>query len=49
VAAVGRWVRSIGPERAHLRADIVAGLPGGESTQAAYLDAGAWLVKTHDE
>ena len=28
VAAVGRWLRSVGPERAHLRADIVAGLPG---------------------
>jgi SulP family sulfate permease len=32
VAAVGRWVRSIGPERAHLRADIVAGLPGAISS-----------------
>lgn len=28
LAAAGRWLRSIGPERAHLRADIVAGLPG---------------------
>ena len=28
VAAAGRWLRSVGPERAHLRADIVAGLPG---------------------
>jgi SulP family sulfate permease len=27
LAAAGRWVRTIGPERAHLRADIVAGLP----------------------
>jgi SulP family sulfate permease len=27
LAAAGRWVRAIGPERAHLRADIVAGLP----------------------
>ena len=27
LAASGRWVRTIGPERAHLRADIVAGLP----------------------
>ncbi len=27
LAAVGRWVRTVGPERAHLRADIVAGLP----------------------
>jgi SulP family sulfate permease len=27
LAVVGRWVTSIGPERAHLRADIVAGLP----------------------
>ena len=32
VAAVGRWVRSVGPERAHLRADIVAGLPGAISS-----------------
>jgi len=27
LAAAGRWAASIGPERAHLRADIVAGLP----------------------
>src|SRR5579864_7336792 len=27
-AAAGRWLRSVGPERAHLRADLVAGLPG---------------------
>jgi SulP family sulfate permease len=27
LAAAGRWVRTAGPERAHLRADIVAGLP----------------------
>ena len=27
-AAVGTWVRSVRPERQHLRADIVAGLPG---------------------
>ena len=27
LAAAGRWVRTVGPERAHLRADIVAGLP----------------------
>jgi SulP family sulfate permease len=32
VAAAGRWVRSAGPERAHLRADIVAGLPGAISS-----------------
>ncbi len=25
--AVGRWLRSVRPERAHLRADVVAGLP----------------------
>ncbi len=31
-AAVGRWVRSIGPERSHLREDIVAGLPGAISS-----------------
>src|SRR5216683_1176683 len=28
LAAVGTWVRSVRPERQHLRADIVAGLPG---------------------
>ena len=27
LAAAGRWTRTIGPERAHLRADLVAGLP----------------------
>jgi SulP family sulfate permease len=27
-AASGRWLRSVGPERAHLRADMIAGLPG---------------------
>jgi SulP family sulfate permease len=27
-AASGRWLRSVRPERQHLRADIVAGLPG---------------------
>ncbi len=27
-AAAGRWLRSVRPERRHLRADIVAGLPG---------------------
>jgi SulP family sulfate permease len=27
LGAAGRWVATIGPERAHLRADIVAGLP----------------------
>jgi sulfate permease, SulP family len=32
MAAVGRWVRSVGPERAHLRADILAGLPGAISS-----------------
>jgi SulP family sulfate permease len=32
VAAVGRWLRGIGPERSHLRADIVAGLPGAISS-----------------
>jgi sulfate permease, SulP family len=30
-AAVGRWLRSIRPERAHLRADLVAGLTGAVS------------------
>jgi sulfate permease, SulP family len=30
--AVGRWLRSVGPERAHLRADILAGLPGAISS-----------------
>jgi SulP family sulfate permease len=28
LAAAGRWLRSVRPERQHLRADIVAGLPG---------------------
>jgi len=28
VTAAGRWLRSVRPERAHLRADLVAGLPG---------------------
>src|SRR6201986_5560163 len=32
VAAVGRWLRSVRPERAHLRADVVAGLPGAISS-----------------
>lgn len=32
VAAVGRWLRSVRPERAHLRADLVAGLPGAISS-----------------
>ena len=27
LAAAGRWAAAIGPERAHLRADLVAGLP----------------------
>lgn len=31
-AAVGRWLRSVRPERAHLRADIMAGLPGAISS-----------------
>ena len=31
VTAAGRWLRSVGPERAHLRADLVAGLPGAIS------------------
>ena len=32
MAAVGRWLRSVRPERAHLRADLVAGLPGAISS-----------------
>src|ERR1039458_10276572 len=32
VAAVGRWLRSVGPERSSLRADVVAGLPGAISS-----------------
>ncbi len=32
LAMAGRWLGSIGPERAHLRADIVAGLPGAISS-----------------
>src|SRR6476660_1197235 len=31
VAAVGRWLRSVRPERAHLRPDLVAALPGAIS------------------
>lgn len=31
VTAAGRWLRSVRPERAHLRADLVAGLPGAIS------------------
>jgi SulP family sulfate permease len=31
-AAAGRWLHSIRPERRHLRADIVAGLPGAISS-----------------
>jgi SulP family sulfate permease len=31
-AAAGRWLRSVRPERSHLRADIVAGLPGAISS-----------------
>jgi SulP family sulfate permease len=30
-AAAGRWLRSVRPERAHLRADLVAGLTGAVS------------------
>jgi SulP family sulfate permease len=32
LTAVGRWLRSVGPERAHLRGDILAGLPGAISS-----------------
>ncbi len=32
VAGAGRWLRSIRPERAHLRADLLAGLPGAISS-----------------
>ena len=32
VAAAGRWLRSVRPERSHLRADILAGLPGAISS-----------------
>ncbi len=32
VAAAGRWLRTVRPERSHLRADIVAGLPGAISS-----------------
>ena len=31
VTAAGHWLRSVRPERAHLRADMVAGLPGAIS------------------
>jgi sulfate permease, SulP family len=32
LAAARRWLRSVRPERAHLRADILAGLPGAISS-----------------
>jgi sulfate permease, SulP family len=32
LAASLRWLRSVGPERAHLRADMLAGLPGAISS-----------------
>ena len=31
MTAAGRWLRSVRPERAHLRADLIAGLPGAIS------------------
>jgi SulP family sulfate permease len=32
LAAIGRWLRSVRPERQHLRADLIAGLPGAISS-----------------
>ncbi len=32
VGTARRWLRSVGPERAHLRADLLAGLPGAISS-----------------
>jgi sulfate permease, SulP family len=32
MAPVGRWLRSVRPERSHLRADVLAGLPGAISS-----------------
>jgi sulfate permease, SulP family len=32
VATAGRWLRSVGPERSSLRADLLAGLPGAISS-----------------
>ena len=32
LAVTGRWLRSVGPERQHLRADLIAGLPGAISS-----------------
>jgi SulP family sulfate permease len=32
LAAARRWLQSVGPERAHLRGDILAGLPGAISS-----------------
>jgi sulfate permease, SulP family len=32
MAPVGRWLRSVRPERQHLRADLIAGLPGAISS-----------------
>ena len=42
VAAVGRWLRSVRPERAHLRADLVAGLPGAISSVPDGMAAASW-------
>src|ERR1035441_2137593 len=43
-AAAGRWLRSVRPERSHLRADLVAGVPaaisGGPDGMAAAVLAG---------
>ena len=32
LAVTGRWLRSVGPERQHLRADLIAGLPSAISS-----------------
>jgi SulP family sulfate permease len=32
LATLGRWLGSVLPERRHLRADLVAGLPGAISS-----------------
>ena len=32
LAATGRWLSSVRPERRHLRADLLAGLPGAISS-----------------
>ena len=49
MAPVGRWLRSVRPERQHLRADLIAGLPGAiSSVPDGMAAAQQWLVRTWD-